>query len=94
MSLSEKEIKHIAKLACIDISEKDMSKLQTDLEEILNYVAKLNEINTDNVEPTSHVHGLVNAFREDLTWDSLSFEKLSVNSPSITKLGYKVPKII
>lgn len=63
--VTKEEIKHIAKLARIEISEKEEEKFQKELSGILDYVAKLNEVNTDHVEPLYQTTGLINAMRPD-----------------------------
>ena len=63
--LTEKEVKHIAKLARIKLSETEEKKFQKELGEILDYINKLNEVNTDGVEPLYQTTSLVNWFRAD-----------------------------
>ncbi len=59
------DIKHVAKLARIKIDEKEEKKLQKDLDSILEYIDKLNAVDTDGVEPLYQTTGLVDSFRED-----------------------------
>lgn len=63
--LTDKEVKHIAELARIKISEKEEQSLKKDLSSILEYIDKLNEVDTTGVEPLYQTTGLVNSFRED-----------------------------
>ena len=63
--LSDKEVKHIAELARIKISEKEEKSLKKDLSSILEYIDKLNEVDTSGVEPLYQTTGLVNSFRSD-----------------------------
>ena len=63
--LTDKEVKHIAGLARIKISEKEEKSLQKDLSSILEYIDKLNEVNTDKVEPLYQTTRLVDSFRSD-----------------------------
>ncbi|OGN00987.1 MAG: hypothetical protein A3I26_02530 [Candidatus Yanofskybacteria bacterium RIFCSPLOWO2_02_FULL_43_10] len=63
--LTDKEVKHIANLARIKISEKEEKSLKKDLSSILEYIEKLNEIDTTGVEPLYQTTGLVNSFRKD-----------------------------
>ena len=65
MSLTKKTIAPIAKLARIQLTEKTENILAKDLGAVLDYINKLNEINTDGIEPTAQVTGLGNIFRED-----------------------------
>lgn len=63
--LTDKEIKHIAQLARIEVDEKTEEKLKQELSSILGYIEKLNEVNTDSVQPLYQTTGLVNATRAD-----------------------------
>lgn len=63
--LTDKEIQHIAELARIKLNEKEKDKFKKELSLILDYVKKLNELNTDNVEPLYQVSGIVSALRAD-----------------------------
>ena len=67
MPITKKEIEHIADLARIKLSVAEESKMADELSSILDYVNKLNEISTENIEPTAQVTGLENIFREDKT---------------------------
>ena len=55
MELSEAEVRNVATLARLDLSDSEVASLAKDMNQILSYVAKLSELDTDNVEPTSHV---------------------------------------
>jgi len=63
--ISKKEVQHIAKLARIDFSEKELNKLSQQLSSILDYVEKLKSCDTSKVEPLAQVTGLENVMRED-----------------------------
>ncbi len=65
MALTDKEIKHIAALARIKLSPVEEDKFKKDLSSILDYIAKLNVVNTDDTEPLYQVTGLVNSTRSD-----------------------------
>jgi len=63
--LTKDEVKHIAALARIGLSEKETEKYQKDLSAVLDYFKKLEEADTENVEPISHITGRENSTRED-----------------------------
>lgn len=65
MKLSKEQVEHVAKLARLGLTPKEVLKFQTQMSGILNYVEQLNEVNTDGVEPTAQVTGLTNIMRED-----------------------------
>ncbi len=63
--LSEETIKHIASLAKISLEKTEIKKFQKELSSIVDYFNKLNEVNTEGIEPTSQVTGLINKLRDD-----------------------------
>jgi aspartyl-tRNA(Asn)/glutamyl-tRNA(Gln) amidotransferase subunit C len=65
MKLDKKDIEHIANLARLDLSEAETEKFQTQLSGILDYIEQLKEVDTNGIELTAQVTGLVNAWRED-----------------------------
>jgi aspartyl-tRNA(Asn)/glutamyl-tRNA(Gln) amidotransferase subunit C len=92
---SKETIDHISKLALIDLSEEEKEKLSKELGDILNYFNKLDELDTNNVKPTTHpIDGLKNVFREDEPWESLSNEE-ALRNAKYKKDGYfKAPRIL
>lgn len=63
--LTIEQVEHIAKLARLELTREEKEMYSSQLSSILDYVKKLNEVNTDGVEETSQVTGLINAMRED-----------------------------
>jgi len=63
--ISKKEVKHIAKLARLGLTEKEIKKFQRELSSILDYFEKLKEVKIEEVKPTSHSIKIENIFRED-----------------------------
>jgi aspartyl-tRNA(Asn)/glutamyl-tRNA(Gln) amidotransferase subunit C len=94
VSLTEKEVIHVAKLAALELKEEEVSKTIKELNEILSTIDDLQSISTVGVEPTSHVHGSVNAFRDDIIQDSLTSEQIAEIAPDFENGFFKVPKII
>lgn len=94
--ITKEEVKHIAKLARLGLTEKEIKKFQKELSKILDYIEKLKEVDVENVEPTSHSILFENVMREDKEREKLKMksEKLMELAPE-TKNGYlKVKKII
>jgi aspartyl-tRNA(Asn)/glutamyl-tRNA(Gln) amidotransferase subunit C len=87
-------VRHVARLARLDLSEQEIEQFCHDLGDILEYVAKLNELDTSNVEPTSHSLRLVNVLREDCVRPSLSQEEALANAPETEEGCFKVPPVI
>ena len=65
MKLTKEQVEHVAQLARLGLSDKEVEKFQTQLSGILDYVEQLNEVDTEGVEPTAQVTGLTNVLRED-----------------------------
>jgi aspartyl-tRNA(Asn)/glutamyl-tRNA(Gln) amidotransferase subunit C len=65
MSLTQKEIEHIADLARINLNDSEKEKMTRELGLILDYIGKLNEVNTRGIEPIAQITGLENVFRSD-----------------------------
>lgn len=63
--LTTNQVKHVARLAGLTLSKKEIAKFQKQLSDILDYVAQLDEVDTSKVEPSSQVTGLENIFRDD-----------------------------
>lgn len=94
MKITIKEVEHVANLARLELKEKDKEKFTEQLSDILTYVEKLNELDTKNTEPTSHVVSIENVFKDDITGDSISLDEALNNSPEKEHHHFKVPKII
>lgn len=94
MKISKEIVRHIALLSRLELKYEEIEVYQKQLSRILEYVEKLNEVDTKDVEPTSHVLSLNNIFREDLVKESLSREEVLRNAPDPTDKFFRVPKII
>jgi aspartyl-tRNA(Asn)/glutamyl-tRNA(Gln) amidotransferase subunit C len=88
------EIDHIARLARLQLTEEEKRVFSQQMKKIIEYINKLNELDTSNVEPTSHVLPIKNVFRDDKVRPSMPKDKALQNAPSHTDDFYKVPKII
>ncbi|MFX1384357.1 MAG: Asp-tRNA(Asn)/Glu-tRNA(Gln) amidotransferase subunit GatC, partial [Promethearchaeota archaeon] len=87
-------IDNVLKLALLDLSEDEKEKLTTQLSDILKYFKKLDDLDTSEVEPTTHALEIKNVVRKDIPWESLSNNDALKNS-SYKKDGYfKAPKIL
>jgi aspartyl-tRNA(Asn)/glutamyl-tRNA(Gln) amidotransferase subunit C len=94
MKISREEIEHIAVLARLSLSEEEKDLFGSQLSSILDYMEKLNELDTRDIEPTSHVLSLHNVMREDTLTSSIPREDALMNAPFRTEKFYRVPKII
>jgi len=87
-------IKHIARLANLPLSEKEEKHLETQLQETLTYVEILKGIDTNNVEPTAHVTGLENVTREDKALPSFTQKEALSNTTKVYNGFFEVEAIL
>ena len=91
--LTAKEVKHVARLARIGLSEKEVEKFRDQLSAILDFVEKLQEVNTAKIKALSQTTGLKNVFRQDIVTPSLSQNQALKNAPKKFK-GYFKTKAV
>ena len=94
MSVTLKDVEHIAELARLKFSDEELESFTHQLNQILEYVEKLKELDTENVEPLSHPVEGNNAFREDELKPSINREEALKNAPDSDDEFFKVPKVI
>lgn len=92
--ISEKEVRHVAKLARLSLSDTEIEGYRKDLNSILNYVESLEELDTKDVKPMSHVMDTRNIWREDTPTDTGRPEELLTNAPMKEKGCFRVPRIL
>ncbi len=94
MKISYDEVKHVGRLARLALSEEERERMRAQLDAILAYIDKLNELDTSQVEPTSHVIPMTNVFREDKVRPSLSQDQALANAPDRQEALFRVPRIL
>ncbi len=94
MKITIAEVEHVARLARLELTKEEKERMRAQLDSILSYVEKLNELDTSAVEPTSHVLPMINVFREDEVGPSLSQEEALANAPDRHDVFFRVPKIL
>ena len=94
MTIDLKTVKHISKLARISLYEEKANKLSSDLNSIFEFIKKLNELKTDNVEPLTSIAETTLRFREDQIRSENIREKILKNSPDENKDYFVVPKVV
>ena len=94
MAVSLDDVRQGARLARLELSEEEEARIAEDLGQMLDYVAALNELDTDNVLPTAHVLPISNVFREDTVMRSLPQAEALANAPSSGHGHFRVPKVI
>ncbi len=91
--LTDKEVRHIASLARIKITEKEEKSLKKDLSSILEYIEKLNEVDTTGVEPLYQTTGLVNSFRNDESRGEFEMNE-NLNEKLVGQAPYKENRFV
>jgi len=95
MGITKDEVNYVARLSRIKMENDEMEKFTNQLDRILEYISKLNEIDTKEIKPTSHVVDIKNVMRKDkLTGESLSNEEATAMGPDKEDKFFRVPKII
>lgn len=94
MKIDTSEIEHVAHLARLSFNPSEIEDFSRQLNDILGYISKLEELDTSRVEPTTHAMELTNVFRKDEVKPSLPVEKTLSNALEREERGFVVPKII
>jgi len=94
MSVSKKDVEHVAKLARLEFNEMEKNSLMDDLNKVLGYIEKLEELNTENEDIIINPYYIENKFREDDIQQSLKVEAVTINAPQSLGGYIVVPKII
>ncbi len=93
--ISKQEIEHVARLARIGLSEKEVNSLTTQTSSILDFVETIQTTDTEDIEPTNQVTGLSDVWREDKVQNcQLTREQLLANAPEQENGYIKVPKVL
>jgi aspartyl-tRNA(Asn)/glutamyl-tRNA(Gln) amidotransferase subunit C len=92
--IDQAQVRKVAKLSRLDLTEEEIEEFTGQLSAILDYVAKMNELDTTGVEPLAHCLPISNVFRDDCVKESLGTEKTLVNAPQRDGEFFKVPKIL
>ncbi len=92
--IEKKDIQYVAKLANLKIEDDDIDVFTRQISDILEYVEKLDELDTDDVVPTAYTVPMKNVMREDKAEPSMDRDKILSNAPDKKEGQYRVPKII
>ena len=92
--IEEKDVAHVADLARLQLSKEELKKFGSQLDRILEHANKISELDTKDVEPTSHAVEVKNVFREDKIDNEIDRDQALANAPEVEDNGFKVPKIM
>ena len=94
MKIDKSQVEHVAQLARLHFNDEQLELFVNQLNSILDYFDKLQDLDTSDIEPTSHVLAIHNAFRNDEVKSFADKDLLLQNAPSEEKKCFKVPKVI
>ncbi|MDO5425330.1 MAG: Asp-tRNA(Asn)/Glu-tRNA(Gln) amidotransferase subunit GatC [Eubacteriales bacterium] len=92
--ISDETIEYVGILAKLELSAEEKEAAKKDMARMLDYIDKLNELDTTGVEPMSHVFLVTNVFREDVVTNGDEHEKTLANAPARKDSAFKVPKTV
>lgn len=92
--IDDETIENVCILAKLSLGEEAKAKAKQDMQKMLDYVEKLDELDTDGVEPLSHIFGDENVFRDDVVTNGANKEAMLANAPKEKEGQYQVPKTI
>ena len=94
MKIDKETLRKVAHLARLEVPEKDAQKMMEDMQKMVSFVEKLNEVDTEGVEPLTTMSHEVNALREDKASTGLSKEEALKNAPKKDGNYFRVPKVL
>ncbi len=94
MSVSKEDVKHIAVLSRLTVPESELEKFTEQFNQILDYVDKMQKLDTTGIEPTASILPVTNVFREDVALSGVSHEEALKNAPAVHNGGFKVPRVL
>ena len=94
MSVSKEEVKHIANLSRLSLTEEQLEKYTEDLSNIVNFANELSKVDITGVKPTAHILDIKNVFRKDEVSTSYDREEILKNAPSKAGGCISVPKVV
>jgi len=92
--ISLAEVEHVARLARLELSAAEKARMRSQLDAILGYIEKLDQVDATGVPPTTHVLPLANVMREDEVRPSYPVEAMLANAPDLEGESFRVPRIL
>ncbi len=92
--LTDNQVRHVAKLSRLRLSDEQIARYGEQLSAVLDYFAKLNELDVEGVEPMAHAADVTNVLRADEPVDGLSTDAALANAPAQSPPFFKVPKVL
>lgn len=92
--ISDETIEYVGILAKLELSDQEKEDAKKDMDKMLDYIDMLNELDTSEVEPMSHVFSVTNVFREDVVTNGDDRDNILANAPENKDGAFKVPKTV
>lgn len=93
-TISDSVMEYVGILAKLELSEEEKEQAKKDMERMLDYIDQLNELDTDGVEPMSHIFPVNNVFREDVVENGDNSREILENAPVRKENSFKVPRTV
>ena len=93
-SITDETMEYVGILAKLELTKEEKEQAKKDMGKMLDYIDKLNELDTSNVEPMSHVFSMNNVFRQDVVTNGDGREDMLRNAPEQKEGAFKVPKTV
>ena len=94
MSVSKEDVKHIAKLSKLNLTQEELEKYTNELSSIVDFANELSNINVEGIKPTAHILDIKNVFRKDEVKEFKDIDGLMQNAPDKERGMFKIPKVI
>lgn len=92
--ISDETMEYVGILAKLELSPDEKEQAKSDMEKMLDYIDKLNQLDTEKVEPMSHIFPIHNVFREDVVQNGSQAEEMLMNAPDPANGFYAVPQTV
>lgn len=94
MSAPHLDVRYVADLVRLRLTEDEIAELQPQLDQVLSYIEQLDEVNVEGIEPTAHASAVYNVFRADVPRDGFTQEQATANAPHSGHGLFLVPKVV
>ncbi len=94
MSAPHLDVRYVADLVRLRLTEDEIAELQPQLDHVLSYIEQLNEVNVEGIDPTAHASAVYNVFRADLPREGFTQEQATANAPHSGSGLFIVPKVV
>ena len=94
MSAPHLDVRYVADLVRLKLTDEEIAELQPQLDHVLEYIAQLNEVNVDGIDPTAHASAVYNVFRADVPRNTFTQAEATANAPHSGSGLFIVPKVV